>query len=134
VKEGQIFALALLLLFVAVGLLVMLQLLRVSRPLLRQVFSRERGVLVRRALIGLADIAFAVFGAFFFGALWDEPAAGGVMGLLCLLLFILGLTLWLLAVLQFFGILFGKKEPAPEPPNAPPPAPNTGGAGGQSSP
>ena len=91
--------------------------LRASRPLLSNVFSRERGVLRQRALIGFADIFYAVFGVFLFGEV-DEPAVAGVMALVCLLLLLTGLTLWLLAVLQLLGLLFRKEEkPAPEQPS-----------------
>ena len=119
-EEGKLM-LAMLLLWIILGLLLVLFLLRRSRPLLRDVFSRDRGLLLRRATTGLADIFFAFLGAFFFAQV-DIPAVAGVMVLVFLVVFVTGLTLWLLAGLQLIGLVFGKVKEGPgEPPAEPPP-------------
>ena len=107
--------LAMLVLWIVLGLLLLLFLLRRSRPLLRDVFSRDRGLLWRRATTGLADIFFAFLGAFFFAQV-DIPAVAGVMVLVFLVVFVTGLTLWLLAGLQLVGLAFVKEKKPAEPP------------------
>ena len=113
--------LAMLVLWLVLGLLLALYLLRRSRPLLRDVFSHDRGVLRRRITTGLADIFFALLGAFFFAQV-DIPAVAGVMLLLFLAVLVTGLSLWLLAGLQLFGLLFmkPKETPADLPPQSSP--------------
>jgi uncharacterized BrkB/YihY/UPF0761 family membrane protein len=121
--QGEVIGLVVALVLVALALWLALLLLRANRPSLRKVFSRDRGVLRRRALVGLADIAYAVFVAFFFfsGEL-GVPVVQVVLALACLILFVTGLALWLLAGLQFFGLLFikPKETPAELPPQSSP--------------
>ena len=115
--------LVVVLVVVALALWLALRLLRASRPLLGNVFSRDRGVLRRRALVGLADIAYAVFVAFFFfSGEMGVPVVQAVLALVCLMLFITGSALWLLAGLQLFGLLFmkPKETPADLPPQSNP--------------
>ena len=107
--------LAMLVLWLVLGLLLVLLLLRRSRPLLRDVFSRDRGLLWRRATTGLADIFFGFLGAFFFAQV-DIPAVAGVMVLVFLVVFVTGLTLWLLTGLQLIGLARAKEKKAGEPP------------------
>ena len=112
--QEQIIILVVVLVLVALALWLALRLLRASRPALRNVFSRDRGVLRRRALVGLADIAYAVFVAFFFfSGEMGVPVVQAVLALVCLMLFLTGSALWLLAGLQLFGLLFMKPKETP---------------------
>lgn len=116
--EGAIAALVVLLLLLVAALLAAVQLVRLSRAVLRDVFSRDRGVLKRRVLVGLADMAYAILVAFFFfSGDVGVPAVQATLAFVCLAVFVLGLVLWLLAVLQLFGLLLEKPKPGPaEPP------------------
>lgn len=111
--EGLIFVFVLLLLL-ALALWLAFLLLRASRRLLRDVFSRDWGVLRRRALVGLGDLAYAFFVAFFFFS--GETGVPGVqpaMAVVVLAVFVTGVVVWLLAGLQLFGLLFTKPKETP---------------------
>ena len=115
--EGRYVELGTTLFVVAVALVLTLSLLRVSRPALRNVFSRDLGVLRRRLLVGLADIGYSVFAVFlFFSGEMAVPVAQFVVALACLAVFVAGVTLWLLAGLQLAGLVFVKEKKPAEPP------------------
>ena len=120
--EGLVL-LAILLVVVGLALWIAFLLLRLSRKSLRDVFSRDRGVLRRRALVGLADIAYTVLVVFFFfSGEMGVPVLQAVVAVVCLMLFVTGLALWLLAGLQLFGLLLmkPKETPADLPPQSSP--------------
>jgi len=112
------FVLVIALLLAVLVLWLAVRLLRASWHLVRNVFSRDRSVLKRRLLIGLGDLAYAFFvGFFFFSGEMGVPAVQIVLAWICLIVFVTGLALWLLAGLQLFGLLFIKpKETPAEPP------------------
>jgi small-conductance mechanosensitive channel len=93
------------------------RLLRASWHLLRNVFSHDRSVLRRRLLIGLGDLAYAFFvGFFFFSGEMGVPAVQIVLAWICLIVFVTGLAVLLLAALQLIGLAFSKEKKSSEPP------------------